>query len=318
VQSLIPSSVDLQFRGARLLEQAIVCHATMQEALVYSQISATRVHQVLSILAGLTGTQPVPLCEQTLLFAQNKPTTAAPTGAARTKAQQLQREQQQQAARPHHHKLSRDLHSAPSDVSAVDGKAHLAAAAAASPWIFRAEQVPEPGTKEWLSRAVTEHVATAEELTRFRSVHEGPSDGEAKPSPPAYSYKTQYIVRGHRVVHANVVISIFQILVETLQTAGTDGAAQKEDPLDRPPPSPASLPSSETSASQTSSDSASWRLLDASGAHIVEATVRVADPSNARLTGVAVEELAAFKAEMAGAVDFYMPDRFALDTRVKA
>jgi mediator of RNA polymerase II transcription subunit 18 len=292
----------------------------MQEALVYSQISAARVHQVLSILAGLTGTQPVPLCEQTLLFAQNKPTTAAPTGAARTKAQQLQREQQQQAARPHHHKLSRDLHSAPSDVSAVDSKAHLSAAAA-SPWIFRAEQVPEPGTKEWLSRAVTEHVATPEELTQFRSFNESTSDGEAKTTTLAYSYKTQYIVRGHRVVHANVVISIFQILVETPQAASTDNigddAAQK-DPLDRPSPSPASLPSSGTSALQTSSDSATWRLLDASGAHIVEATVRVADPSNARLTGIAVEELAAFKAEMAGAVDFYMPDRFALDTRVKA
>jgi mediator of RNA polymerase II transcription subunit 18 len=283
----------------------------MQEALVYSQIPVTRVHQVLSILAGLTGTQPSPLCEQTLLFAQNKLSgaPAAPTGAARTKAQQLAREQQQQAARPHHHKLTRDLHSssgAPSAPFAAADDKRLQTSS--SPWVFRAEQVPEPGTKEWLSRAVTEHVATTEELAKFRSVNK--SADESQPIAPAYSYKTQYIVRGSRVVHANVVVSIFQILV----ASGGVGEDIDQDPLDRAPPSPADLPSSEMAASSASS---SWRLLDPSGAYVIEAAVRVADPSNARLTGIAVEELAAFKVEMAGAVDFYMPDRFALDTRVK-
>jgi mediator of RNA polymerase II transcription subunit 18 len=282
----------------------------MQEALVYSQIPAARVHQVLSILAGLTGTQPSPLCEQTLLYAQNKPSgaPAAPTGAARTKAQQLAREQQQQAARPHHHKLVRDLYASSGATGAPPAADDKQPQPPSSPWVFRAEQVPEPGTKEWLSRAVTEHVAAAEDLTNFRTVNKTADD--VQPSPPAYSYKTQYIVRGSRVVHANVVISLFQILT----AAGVTGEDNDQDPLDRPPPSPTDLPSAESTAS---SDSSSWRLLDPSAAYIIEAAVRVADPSNARLTGIAVEELAAFKAEMAGAVDFYMPDRFALDTRVK-
>jgi mediator of RNA polymerase II transcription subunit 18 len=283
---------------------------TMQEALVYSQIPATRLHQVLSILAGLTGTQPSPLCEQMLLFAQNKPSAApaAPTGAARTKAQQLAREQQQQAARPHHHKLLRDLHASNGALGAPTAANDKPLQAPISPWIFRAEQVPEPGTKEWLSRAVAEHVATTEELAKFRAVSKSADD--ARPTPSAYSYKTQYIVRGSRVVHANVVISIFQILV----ASGATSDDSDQDPLDRPPPSLTDLPSSESATSTTNSK---WRLLDPSAGYIIEAAVRVADASNARLTGIAVEELAAFKAEMAGAVDFYMPDRFALDTRVK-
>lgn len=44
----------------------------MHEYILYSQIPAARESQVLKLLAGVTATQPVPICEQTFIFAQQK------------------------------------------------------------------------------------------------------------------------------------------------------------------------------------------------------------------------------------------------------
>ena len=44
----------------------------MHEFALYAQIPAAREKQVLNILAGLTASQPVAICEQILLYAQTK------------------------------------------------------------------------------------------------------------------------------------------------------------------------------------------------------------------------------------------------------
>jgi hypothetical protein len=49
----------------------------MREYLLFSQIPAAREHQVLSILAGVTVAQPVPIYEQVLLYGQLKVPEAA-------------------------------------------------------------------------------------------------------------------------------------------------------------------------------------------------------------------------------------------------
>lgn len=49
----------------------------MHEYILHSQIPKAREQQVVNILAGVTASQPVPVCEQTLVFAQLKLQEAA-------------------------------------------------------------------------------------------------------------------------------------------------------------------------------------------------------------------------------------------------
>lgn len=254
----------------------------MQEFLLYSQIPAAREHQVLSILAGFTGTQPVAVCEQVLLYAQIK-VAEAPMAGKRGAAAARNQQQAVAAARPHYHKLIRAVNHARNDATTTT-------AALAEPWILRVDQVPEPGTKELLSRAATAQPASPEDLSRLSN-------------PQLYRYRTQYLARGNRFVHENLVIRVYQLLVAQQQGDSGDVAGDNKAPWEAPPP--------------TTPDDARWRSLDPSGSWIVEVAIRVADSSNAELTGRATDELLAFKTEMAGAIELFMPDRLALDTRVK-
>jgi mediator of RNA polymerase II transcription subunit 18, fungi type len=57
--------------------------------------------------------------------------------------------------------------------------------------------------------------------------------------------------------------------------------------------------------------------LDPSGAYILEAKLRLSDGSNASLVSVGQQELERFQHRMKGVVELKVPDRLALDTRVK-
>jgi mediator of RNA polymerase II transcription subunit 18, fungi type len=57
--------------------------------------------------------------------------------------------------------------------------------------------------------------------------------------------------------------------------------------------------------------------LDPSGAYILEAKIRLSDGSNASLVNVGQQELERLQNRMKGVVELKVPDRLALDTRVK-
>lgn len=57
--------------------------------------------------------------------------------------------------------------------------------------------------------------------------------------------------------------------------------------------------------------------LDPSEAYILEAKVRVQDFNQTAVLENAVREIAAFQEQMKGCVELALPDRLALDTRVK-
>lgn len=120
----------------------------MHEFLLYSQIPAGRHDQVLHILAGVTASQPTPIREQTLIYQQLKLPDA---GISKRTA--AANKPNAQAARPSFHKLVRDLNE-------NDGQG--------GPWKFRAEEVPQPGVTNVISRPVTEIVVNGGELERFR------------------------------------------------------------------------------------------------------------------------------------------------------
>lgn len=57
--------------------------------------------------------------------------------------------------------------------------------------------------------------------------------------------------------------------------------------------------------------------LDPSGGYILEAKVRIQDINHTAVMDTAVREMAAFQEQMKGCVELALPDRLALDTRVK-
>lgn len=61
----------------------------------------------------------------------------------------------------------------------------------------------------------------------------------------------------------------------------------------------------------------SLQLLDQSGTYILEAKVRVQDFKDAAVLESGVNELKAFQTSMKGCVELSLPDRLAMDTRVK-
>lgn len=106
-------------------------------------------------------------------------------------------------------------------------------------------------------------------------------------------YINQYLTLTQRFVHNNVVIRVFRIL------SVPEGTGALE-PLDAPTPLMADC-----------------RPVDPSGTYLFEALVRIEDGTNSKLVEQATNELLALKKQLDGAIDLKVPDRLALDTRVK-
>lgn len=107
------------------------------------------------------------------------------------------------------------------------------------------------------------------------------------------SFVTEYYVEGHRFVLGNVIIFLHRVLHEP----GVRNLEEKPK---------TSLPAF-----------SALQLLDVSGAYVLEAKVRVQDFKDASILERGVGELKDFQKQMAGCVELSLPDRLALDTRVK-
>ena len=103
----------------------------------------------------------------------------------------------------------------------------------------------------------------------------------------------QYVTKGSRFVHGNVVVHVSRYYAASSQ-------ANEKDLLDSAPPSQQGL-----------------EPLDKSGTWIVEAYVRTEDGPSPTLRERATNELLKFAKELEGAVDLRPVNRLALDTAVK-
>ena len=101
-----------------------------------------------------------------------------------------------------------------------------------------------------------------------------------------------YVTTGARFVYGNVVIRMTRIYISV--------PTESEHFLASAPPSRENL-----------------KLLDPSGTYLVEATVRAEDNSSSTIREKAMEELLGFAKTIEGAIDFHVPDRLALETKVK-
>jgi mediator of RNA polymerase II transcription subunit 18 len=145
-------------------------------------------------------------------------------------------------------------------------------------WRVRVDQIPDPSVKEHTAREVTE--SEVRDVKTFE-------DAEM------YRFLGQQYFLGHRFVTGNVIVRIFRVLL-TQQQLPTDRV------LEGPP-----LPLSEL------------QLLDPSNTYMVEVSVRMEDRKNTKIAEQAIAELLQFQNAVEGVIDLRVPQRLALDTRVK-
>lgn len=145
-------------------------------------------------------------------------------------------------------------------------------------WRQRVEQTPDPSVKDHTAREVVENEV---------------KDAKVFLDTSSYRLLGQQYALGHRFVSGNVVIRIFRVLLSTQQLPA-------DEILEGPP-----LPASELN------------VLDPSGTYVVEVSVRMEDRKKTKITEQAVAELRVFKQSVEGVIDLRVPDRLALDTRVK-
>ncbi|KAG8624254.1 hypothetical protein KVT40_007321 [Elsinoe batatas] len=146
-------------------------------------------------------------------------------------------------------------------------------------WMARTQEIPEPETKNVVLRRVTEESITGKDIKGY--VEGG-----------KYRFVNEYLTEGHRFVYRDVVLHLHRVLVTKTSSPG-DGMST-------------TLPALEDLA-----------LLDASGAFVLEATVRVEDRSKPALVQGAMEQLLALRNELKGAIELRVPERLSMDTRVR-
>ncbi|KAF2150565.1 hypothetical protein K461DRAFT_269997 [Myriangium duriaei CBS 260.36] len=146
------------------------------------------------------------------------------------------------------------------------------------------QDTPEPETRNLVLRRVTtepEHLSQDDAKARF-------SQGSK------YKFITDFVQEGHVLVHNDVILRLRRVLCFKPAT-GAAGLDRAEMP-----------PLSELV------------LLDASGAWMLEATVRVEDRSKTALVRAASDQLQALRTELRGAIELRVPERLAMITRVRA
>jgi mediator of RNA polymerase II transcription subunit 18 len=145
-------------------------------------------------------------------------------------------------------------------------------------WRVRVDQIPDPSVKDHTAREVTE--SELQDVKTFE-------DAEM------YRFLGQQYFLGHRFVIGNVIVRIFRVLV-THQLLPADKV------LEGLP-----LPLSDL------------QLLDPSNTYMVEVSVRMEDRKNTKIAEQAIAELQSFQNAVDGVIDLRVPQRLALDTRVK-
>ncbi|MCJ1398316.1 Mediator of RNA polymerase II transcription subunit 18 [Xylographa trunciseda] len=114
-----------------------------------------------------------------------------------------------------------------------------------------------------------------------------------------YNYVSEYLVRGHQLIHNNIILSLQRPF-----TVPPESGIKSETGLP-PRPSPMKiLPSL-------------WKLkpFDPRGTFLLQASIRVQDGTKPESMALAIAELTSFRDLMKGIVDMEVGDRLALDTR---
>nr|OQO22499.1 hypothetical protein B0A51_08676 [Rachicladosporium sp. CCFEE 5018] len=152
------------------------------------------------------------------------------------------------------------------------------ASTATGPWQARIASLPEPGSPEAIFSQVNE----------LSSINNGDYEND--------KVVGHHYTDGHRCVNGNVIITIYRIFATNTLLPSTSEILLLSPPCN---------------ASQLGH-------LDPSGAYVIEAIVRIENGTDLKFADLARKELFAFCRDyLQGVITFQVPDRFAMDTRVK-
>ncbi|GAM87229.1 hypothetical protein ANO11243_052510 [Dothideomycetidae sp. 11243] len=153
------------------------------------------------------------------------------------------------------------------------------------------QDTPEPETRNLVLRHVS---VEGTRLTRAEAKGRFGEEGKYKRTDWT-RFITEYVQDGHVMVHNDVVLRLRRVLCFKPTPDGTAGLDQDAlPPLD------------------------DFVLLDSSGAWMLEAMVRIEDRGKPALVRAASEQLLGLRAELRGAIELRVPERLAMDTRIKA
>ncbi|KAL1797382.1 hypothetical protein ACET3X_003988 [Alternaria dauci] len=262
----------------------------MHELSLYGQVTFARYEQVLSILAGLAAMQPQHVFERNIIYKPTREPEEPGSNLGRRGGTQTVAQKQAKQAAPvvlYHtrlvQKLSEDDFAGEDDqpegsTNALSADVHDGEEPA---WSFVFRDVPDTGDRGVSIRFTNTTDLLSGDPHAFM-IASGPNQ-----------FVTEFYIHGYRFVHGNVVVFLYRILHEP----GIRNVQKAPK---------ATLPT--------------WKelkLLDPSGAYTLQATVRIEDFNNAAVLEAGVNELKAFQTQMKGCVNLALPDRLALDPRVK-
>ncbi|KAK4989842.1 Mediator of RNA polymerase II transcription subunit 18 [Elasticomyces elasticus] len=255
----------------------------MHELLLLGQVPASSRDLVLKIFAGITGMQPQHLLEKHLVYRAPAPQTE---GSVRYPNKQNPANPEPRQEYNHHLVIGlTDDGSGPLQGSGnVTNQFRDLAEAGNKPVVIRVAS----DTKLIISQAYEVEDVTVSLWDKIVAAAPAPLKAQLT---SGSIRKRIYHQDGHRFIHNNVTIQIFRILKE---------------PLDAPDPANSELPRFEE-----------LRLLDDSGAYIVQASMIIEDRNKPEIFDAAVKELLEFKELTRGCVDLRTVDRHALDTRAR-
>jgi len=251
----------------------------MHELLLFGQVPLARHEQVLKILAGLAAMQPFSYHERRMILQNLR-------GAEQSKPSIKTGSNKPVQASPQvYTQLIQKL--CPTDfskeilVTKLDSKLSPQQDGTSPTWISRTQDIPEPEMKTITIRKVTEDDISPDAVESYLDLER-------------YGFLAEFVLEGHRLICRDIILSLYRVLKLPPQAEG-----QSNRPT-------TTLPALEQLG-----------LLDASGAFVLEACVRVEDRTKPSLVQTASEELNWLRKEMKGVVDLRAAERLALDTRVK-
>ncbi|KNG52298.1 rna polymerase ii mediator complex subunit [Stemphylium lycopersici] len=268
----------------------------MHELNLYGQVTFARYEQVLNILAGVAAMQPQRIYERHIVYKPLREPEEPGSNLGRRGGTQTVAQKQAKQAAPvvlYHTQLVQKLSEA--DFAAEDSPPQESGKPLSAEvdegeepvWSFVFKDIPDTGDRGVSIRFTN----TTDLLSGDPHAHmlaSGPNQLDHLPI-----FVTEYYVEGYRFVHGNVVIFLHRILHEP------------------------GVRNIQKAPKTTLPTFTGLKLLDPSGAYVLDATVQIEDFNNAAVLEAGVNELKRFQTQMKGCVNLVLPDRLAQDSRVK-
>ncbi|KAF2656771.1 hypothetical protein K491DRAFT_777657 [Lophiostoma macrostomum CBS 122681] len=253
----------------------------MHELLLYGQVSKGRHEQVVKILAGVAAMQPRRVLKRHVVYKPQREPEEPGLVNKRGGTQSIAAKNTKQAGKTDLYFTQLVQRLTEEDFGSIVSTEQALTVEGLPKWTYEFNDLPEAGNRG----------GALVRMTNSTDIVGG--DPHAYVTSLGNQFVSEYYIEGHLFVHENINIYLHRVLHE---------------------PGVRSL---ETEPKQQLPGFDALQPLDPSGAYMLEAKVRVQDINNTAVTEAAAEELRRFKTQMKGCVTMNIPDRLAMDTRIR-